>query len=93
MVNFDAIFFAQGVIDMCYWIEMTKTREEMMKSLFAPASVLLWCLTYAITSPQNFTGVGFIFFYPLYTKYYIQCLHTTGTWMWLNIVIWFSQCY
>ena len=22
MVNFDAIFFAQGVIDMCFWNEM-----------------------------------------------------------------------
>jgi hypothetical protein len=29
MVNFDAIFFSQGVVDMCYWKQMSQKRAEI----------------------------------------------------------------
>lgn len=29
MINFDAIFFSQGVVDMCYWRKMIKNRKEL----------------------------------------------------------------
>jgi hypothetical protein len=34
--------------------------------------------------------MGHLFFYPLYTSYTLQCLYTTGTWMWVNGIIWIS---
>ena len=32
-----------------------------------------------------------MFFYPLYNDYTIQCLYTTGTWMWLIFITWTMQ--
>lgn len=65
-----------------------RTRNQAGKTTWAPITVLLAILLYALSSPQNYTQVGFLFFYPLYSDYTIQCLYTTGTWMWLYFITW-----
>jgi len=37
---------------------------------------------------MNYSETGFLFFYPLYSDYTIQCLYTTGTWMWVYTITW-----
>lgn len=58
---------------------------------WAPLTVLAAILLYSLTSAQNYTQVGFLFFYPLYNDYTIQCLYTTGTWVWLYFITWTMQ--
>ena len=43
----------------------------MGKMVWAPLTVLAAILLYALSSPQNYTQVGFLFFYPLYSDYTI----------------------
>lgn len=88
MINYDAVFFSQGVIDMCYWKEMLKKRGEMAETALAPVAVVGFLLMYSITSPMVYSNMGHLFFYPLYSSYPLQCLYTTGTWIWLYFVIW-----
>jgi hypothetical protein len=88
MINYDAVFFSQGVIDMCYWKDMLKKRGEWAETAFAPVAVVGFILMYSITSPMVYGDMGHLFFYPLYAVYPLQCLYTTGTWMWLYFIIW-----
>jgi len=88
MVNYDAVFFSQGCVDQLYFKQMMRTRNKAGKTTWAPLTVLGAILLYALSSPQNYTQVGFLFFYPLYNDYTIQCLYTTGTYMWLYFVTW-----
>jgi len=88
MINYDAIFFSQGVIDMCYWRKMIKLRKELGDTPMAPAMVGCGLFLYAICSPMNYGGLGQLFFYPLYDEYWLQCLYTTGTWLFVFTIIW-----
>uniref|UniRef100_A0A7S3FUF9 Acyltransferase 3 domain-containing protein n=1 Tax=Strombidium rassoulzadegani TaxID=1082188 RepID=A0A7S3FUF9_9SPIT len=88
MINYDAVFFSQGVVDQLYFKPMMRTRNEMAKTVWAPVMVLLGILLYALSSPQNYSQTGFLFFYPLYSDYTIQCLYTSGTWMWIYFIAW-----
>lgn len=88
MINFDAVFFSQGVVDMCYWKDMLKKRGEMAETAIAPVAVVGFLLMYSITSPMVYQNMGHLFFYPLYAVYPLQCLYTCGTWMWLYFIIW-----
>ena len=71
MINYDAIFFSQGVIDMCYWKKMVKIRRELGDTVLSP--ILVGCLIflYAICSPMNYGGLGQLFYYPLFEDYTI----------------------
>lgn len=60
----------------------------MSETVWAPLAILLFVFTYAMCSPANYQQTGFLFFYPLYTDYTIQCLYTTGTWMWVFTIVW-----
>ena len=88
MINYDAIFFSQGVIDMCYWKKMVKIRRELGDTVLSP--ILVGCLIflYAICSPMNYGGLGQLFYYPLFEDYTIQCLYTTGTWIFVFTIVW-----
>lgn len=88
MINYDALFFSQGVIDQCYWRKMVEARKEWGSTIIAPLTVLFVVFMYAITTPMNYTNLGHLFFYPLYTDYWLQCLYTSGTWVWLYSIIW-----
>jgi len=88
MINYDAIFFSQGVVDMCYWRKMLKVRKELGDTVWAPAMVGLGLFLYAICSPMNYGGLGQLFFYPLYEDYPLQCLYTTGTWLFVFSIVW-----
>lgn len=88
MINYDAIFFSQGVIDQCYWRKMVKARREWGDTMLAPIILISFIFVYSITTPMNHSDMGHLFFYPLYTDYWLQCLHTTGTWIWLYAIIW-----
>ena len=88
MINYDAIFFSQGVVDMCYWKQMKKSRDVIGDSTMAPVSIVLFLFMYSLTSPMNYSNMGHLFFYPLYTDFSMQCLFTTGTWLWVFSIIW-----
>jgi len=88
MINYDAIFFSQGVVDMCYFKQMLKKRGELADGVMAPVTIVAFILIYSLTCPMNYSNMGHLFFYPLYSDYTLQCLYTTGTWMWLYTIIW-----
>jgi hypothetical protein len=88
MICYDAVFFSQGVVDMCYWRKMLRARSAVGDTFFAPVTVVLAILLYSITSPMNYSDMGHLFFYPLYTEYTMQCLYTTGTWLWVFTIVW-----
>ena len=67
---------------------MMRTRNKMAKTVWAPLLVLTCIFLYALSSPMNYSQTGFLFFYPLYSDYTIQCLYTTGTWMWIFLISW-----
>lgn len=69
MINYDAIFFSQGVIDACYWRKMVRKRSELADTLLAPFSVGIVILLYSVCSPMNYSNFGQLFFYPLYSDY------------------------
>jgi hypothetical protein len=88
MINYDAIFFSQGVVDQCYWRKMVQARKEWGNTVLAPVCVVFFLFMYSITSPMNYSNMGHLFFYPLYTDYWLQCLYTSGTWIWVYSIIW-----
>ena len=88
MINYDAVFFSQGCIDQCYFKPMMRTRNRIGKTAWAPIAVVFFIFLYALTTPSNYTQTGFLFFYPLYSDYAIQCLYTTGTWIWIYLMTW-----
>lgn len=51
MINYDAIFFSQGVVDQLYFKPMMRTRNKMAETVWAPAIILLGILFYALSSP------------------------------------------
>jgi len=88
MINYDAVFFSQGCIDQCYFKAMMRTRNRIGNTAWAPISVVAFIFLYALCAPSNYTQTGFLFFYPLYSDYTIQCLYTTGTWIWIYMMTW-----
>jgi hypothetical protein len=58
MINYDAVFFSQGVVDMCYWRKMLRIRNELGDTLWAPAMVGAGLFLYALCSPMNYGGLG-----------------------------------
>ena len=88
MVNYDAVFFSQGLVDQLYFKQMLRSRRKVAKTVWAPLALPIFIFMYALSCPQNYTQTGFLFFYPLYSDYSIQCLYTTGTWLWLYVVTW-----
>lgn len=88
MINYDAIFFSQGLIDQLYFKPMYRTRSRWGRTPLAPFTILVFILGYSLTSPQNYQQTGFLFFYPLYQDFSIRCLYTTGTWLWVYFVTW-----
>ena len=71
MINYDAIFFSQGVIDMCYWRKMLKARGKVTETVATPLIILLTILMYSLCSPMSYTNMGHLFFYPLYNDYWL----------------------
>jgi len=88
MVNFDAVFFSQGVVDMCYWKQMVKKRGELANTMAAPFAIVGFLFIYALTCPTNYSNFGHLFFYPLYQDYTLQAFYVVGTWTWLTAIIW-----
>lgn len=91
MINYDAVFFSQGMLDQLYFKPMMRTRNSVGRTAWAPFTVVMAILLYALSSPQNYQQTGFLFFYPLYSDYTIQCLYTSGTWLWLYFIAWVMQ--
>lgn len=73
---------------MCYWKKMVKARREWGDTMLAPVAVVFFLFMYCITVPMNYSNMGHLFFYPLYTDYWLQCLYTSGTWIWVYSIIW-----
>jgi len=88
MINYDAVFFSQGCVDQCYWRKMVKGRKDLADTALAPLAVVFFLFMYSLTSPMNFSKMGHLFFYPLYETYWLQCLYTSGTWLWVYAIIW-----
>ena len=86
-IHYDCIFFAQGVNDQFYNQEIMKYRSELAATVLTPLSIGAWILLYSLTSPMN-SNTGFLFYYPLYSKFEYQALYTTGTWQWVYMIVW-----
>jgi hypothetical protein len=55
MVNFDAVFFSQGVVDMCYWKQMVKARGEVANTSLCPCILVGFIFVYSFTCPMNYS--------------------------------------
>jgi len=73
---------------MCYWKQMVKVRGELADTMMAPMSIVGFLFIYALTCPTNYSEMGHLFFYPLYTDHTLQMFYTVGTWVWLTAIIW-----
>ena len=93
MINYDAIFFSQGLVDQLYFKQMLRTRNYLADTIAAPIAMLAFILLYSLSSPQNYSDTGFLFFYPLYGDWSVQCLYTSGTWMWVFVVTWLMHAF
>ena len=51
MVNYDAVFFSQGMVDQLYWKQMLRTRKKLAKSILAPLVLPLFIFIYALSCP------------------------------------------
>jgi len=72
---------------------MVKARRELADTIVAPLTIGLFIFLYAVTSPMNYTSMGHLFFYPLYTDYPLQVFHTIGTWIWVYLIVWImAEC-
>jgi len=67
---------------------MLKSRGYVSETPMAPIAIVMAILIYSLTCPMNYSDMGHLFFYPLYSTYGLQCLYTTGTWLWVYLIIW-----
>lgn len=67
---------------------MLRIRKELGDTVWAPLMIGLGLFLYALCSPMNYGGLGQLFFYPLYEDYTLQCLYTTGTWVFVFSIVW-----
>jgi hypothetical protein len=67
---------------------MLKVRKELGDTMWSPVMVGLALFFYACCSPMNYGGLGQLFFYPLFDDYTIQCLYTTGTYVFVYTIAW-----
>ncbi len=81
------------MVDQLYFKQMMRTRKGLSETVMAPFLVLFFIFAYAMSSPQNYQQTGFLFFYPLYSDYTIQCLYTSGTWMWVFGITWLMHSF
>ena len=51
MVNYDAVFFSQGMVDQLYFKQMLRTRKELAKTIIAPLVLPLFIFIYALSCP------------------------------------------
>jgi len=51
MINYDAVFFSQGIVDQLYFKQMLRTRSYLSKTVMAPFLVLFAIFLYALSSP------------------------------------------
>lgn len=55
MVNYDAVFFSQGLIDQLYFKQMLRTRKRVSTTVLAPCALVIFAFGYALSCPQNYT--------------------------------------
>jgi len=51
MINYDAVFFSQGMVDQLYFKQMMRTRKGLGETIAAPFLVLFFIFMYAMCSP------------------------------------------
>ena len=90
MIHYHGIFMAQGIIDQVNAAALLKHRKAVARSSFMPFGFVIAIVVYALTSPMV-ADTGFIFYYPLYNDYMMQCLFTTGSWFWIYILYWIGE--
>eukprot|EP00356_Strombidium_inclinatum_P005144 CAMPEP_0170505448 /NCGR_PEP_ID=MMETSP0208-20121228/50983_1 /TAXON_ID=197538 /ORGANISM="Strombidium inclinatum, Strain S3" /LENGTH=165 /DNA_ID=CAMNT_0010786315 /DNA_START=750 /DNA_END=1243 /DNA_ORIENTATION=- len=93
IINYDLIFMAQGIVDQVYAEEQKQAKEELSKTAWMPLGFFLFFLGYAITCPVGFSNSGYDFYYPLYDHTYLQSFHTTGSWLWIIVVLTIAEVY
>jgi hypothetical protein len=72
---------------------MLRTRSYLADTVATPIAVLAFIFLYSLSSPQNYSETGFLFFYPLYGDWTVQCLYTSGTWMWVFTICWLMHAF
>jgi len=76
-----------------YGIFEKRIREfmaAMAKTVFFPIFIIGCTMIYGIFLPGNHSDVGIIFSYPIYDSSLIQTLFTSGSWLLIYFLCWFS---
>uniref|UniRef100_A0A7S3FVQ1 Uncharacterized protein n=1 Tax=Strombidium rassoulzadegani TaxID=1082188 RepID=A0A7S3FVQ1_9SPIT len=81
MTFYHTVFFSQGMLFGVWRKEYFKAMQEMQDSVFMPFMVTFSVMAFSVTQPGNYSDVGFMFFYPLYSSKWIQGLFTSGSWL------------
>ena len=55
MINYDAVFFSQGIVDQLYFKQMARARRSVANTAVSPFFILFAILLYSLSSPQNYT--------------------------------------
>ena len=93
MVIYYVVFYTQGIFDQLYSAQANKYRTELMNTAKAPLLFGLLLFLIVLCQPSNYTGTGSIFVYPIYTDHYVQGFYTTGTWLWIYLLIRLGEIY
>ena len=52
---------------------------------------MLYGLNLALNSPTVYRSEGFLFFYPLYIPWWLQCFHTAGSFYLVYFLTWYMK--
>ena len=80
MCFYHSTFFAQGIVNQTWSKKLLQHSDHLRSTPLYPIFVVtsITC-AYGINIPGNYTDVGFIFIYPIYSTTVMQSLFTTGT--------------
>ena len=71
MIMYYVVFQTQGIFDQFYSTQSNKYRDEILNSGRAPFFLGLCLFMLFLCEPNNYTGVGSLFVYPIYTDHNI----------------------
>lgn len=83
-VNYDVVFFAQGLVDSLYWDKQEQHLHSIFKeSILGPFLCMASACVVAVTAPTVTQNEGFLWYYPLYHAKFMQHIFTFGGWYWV----------
>lgn len=91
MVNYHTVFISGGVMYGIWQDKMKASMRALQKTAFWPVFIVGGVMLFGIFQPGNYSDVGYMFFFPMYSDTIIQSLFTTGSWLVVYFVNWLME--